>query len=816
MRKSSFRATLLVTTVLGVAAAMPAYAAGDQVEEIVVTARRVEERLQDVPIAITVLNQSQLKNANVSTAADLAKVVPSLGMVDTWGNDASTFVVRGFYSDTGTAPTVGVFFADVVAPRAGMEDAEGHGGNGAGPGDFFDLQNVQVLKGPQGTLFGRNTTGGDILLVPQKPTAEFGGYLEAGVGNDGFEHAEGVINIPVSDKLRIRAGVDQEIRDGYLDNVSGIGPSKLGNENYVSVRFSVDADITADLENYTVARFGSSDTRGIAEKLLDCNPASQPVGTEFCAQLARDNAAGTDAVESNLPSPDDQTRQWQIINTTTWAATDNLTLKNIASYSQFWARRTFDIFGFNTTVPSFGGLLKTDAGQPWQAVDLYPYPANSSDQENITEELQLHGTSFDDRLDWQVGAYTEQSFPLGLAGTASSTFVVCNGDPRAEQCADPIDLAFHQLAGSNDLTFGTIIYRDYAGYGQGTFTITDNLKFTAGLRWTDDIISASFDRENVQFPAPNAPLVICQTTLAPKGPGNDCHVSVRTSSNKPTWTMDLDYTPIEDVLTYATYSRGYRQGGINPAGPVDPVIGDKFFTYQPESIDAYEIGVKSTFQLPFPAVYNVAAFWNELSNQQTTATFFGNGGQVQDDGIVNVGKARVRGFEADVTAHLFTGFSANVSYTYLDTIVESLTPPSLAGSPLFSGKPGDGSALEVLQGQRLPFSPRNKAAVTLAYQLPVDESLGTITVLGTYLYTDNTLYYPGAAPLSGTPAYSLVNFNVNWQGINGGPFDAEFFMTNALDQRYYGVLSHLYDALGTDSATVGEPRMFGARLRYHF
>lgn len=816
MKKSSFRATLLITTVSGIAAAVPAYAAGDQVEEIVVTARRVEERLQDVPIAITVFNQSQLKNANVSTAADLAKVVPSLGMVDTWGNDASSFVVRGFYSDTGTAPTVGVFFDDVVAPRAGIEDAEGHGGNGAGPGDFFDLQNVQVLKGPQGTLFGRNTTGGDILLVPQKPTAEFGGYVEEGLGNDGLEHSEGVINIPVSDNLRIRAGVDQETRDGYLDNISGIGPSKLGNENFVSARFSVDADITADLENYTVARFGSSRNHSIAEKLLDCAPAVEPIGDEFCTQLARENAAGTDAVENNLPSPDDQTRQWQIINTTTWAATDNLSLKNIASYSQFWARRSFDIFGFETTVPSFGGLLKTGAGQPWNAVDIYPYPTNSSDQENVTEELQLHGNSFDDRLDWQVGGYTEQSFPLGVAGTLSSTFLECDGAPSAEQCTDPIDQAFHELAGSNDLTYGTITYRDYALYGQGTVTITDKLKFTGGLRWTDDIISASLTRENVQFPAPDAPLVKCQTTLLPIGPGNDCGVAPRTSSDKPTWTMDLDYTPIEDVLTYATYSRGYRQGGINPAGPVDPVIGDKFFTYQPESIDAYELGAKTEFQFPFPAVYNIAAFWNELSDQQTTVTFFGNGGQIQDDGIVNVGRARVRGFEIDATTHPLDGFSVNVSYTYLDTIVESLTPPSLAGSPLFTGQPGDGLAVEVAQGQRLPFSPRNKAALTLGYQLPVEESLGKITVLGTYLYTDNTLYYPGASPLSGTPAYSLVNFNVNWEAINGGPFDAEFFMTNAFDARYYGVLSHLYNALGADEATVGEPRMFGARLRYHF
>ena len=158
----------------------PTASAGD-ITEIIVTARRVEERVQDVPISIQVFSQGQLDRHDITNAVDLAKYTPSLSANPNFGNDETTFAIRGFNQDGGSPPSVGVYFADVVAPRG-----NGNGipiGDGTNHGDFFDLANVQVLKGPQGTLFGLNTTGGDILFVPQKPTSEFGGYGELSYGN---------------------------------------------------------------------------------------------------------------------------------------------------------------------------------------------------------------------------------------------------------------------------------------------------------------------------------------------------------------------------------------------------------------------------------------------------------------------------------------------------------------------------------------------------------------------------------------------------------------------------------------------------------
>src|ERR1700758_550902 len=175
MRFFTFR-FLAGSSLLALTTAAVAQEAGTGLEEIVVTARRMEERLQDVPISMTVFTQDQLSNRNITNAEDLANITPSLSVNNNFGSENASFAIRGFVQDAATPPSVGVYFADVVAPRGPTQGTQA--GDGAGPGNFFDLQNVQVLKGPQGTLFGRNTTGGAVLLVPQKPKTVFEGFVE--------------------------------------------------------------------------------------------------------------------------------------------------------------------------------------------------------------------------------------------------------------------------------------------------------------------------------------------------------------------------------------------------------------------------------------------------------------------------------------------------------------------------------------------------------------------------------------------------------------------------------------------------------------
>ena len=787
-------------------------------EEIIVTARRRAERLQSVPISISVLSQKQLTDRNVTSGADLATYVPSLGVQNLFGNDNASYVLRGFYQQSSTAPTVGVYFDDVAAPRGGIGAEFESAGDGAGPGSFFDLQNVQVVKGPQGTLFGRNTTGGALLLVPQKPTSGYGGYLEVSAGNYGMERTQGVVNLPISDRVRLRLGFDQETRDGYLKNLSGIGPSNFDDINYGAFRASLVVDVTDDIENYTVASFSQSDTNGPGEQMYACNNKIEIFSQLSCDQLHHFGGNQGYNIESDLPDARDYNRQWQVVNTTTWNATDDLTVKNIAGYAQYQGTLASGLFGTDYIIPKYldlalpgGGVFKlptgTQAGKHlyFTATDSPP-GMDISNQATYSEELQLHGTTLNDRLDWQGGFYMEGSVPLSEAGTLSPTLASCT-NIAALQCTDSLQSIFsevgvHEAFGEVQTQIGEISYHDYALYGQGTYTILPDLKFTAGVRGTNDTSAGSATRQLWGFPAPNQPVHAC---LAGVTDPASCYSSLRTSSTAPTWLLDLDYTPVKDLLTYVKWARGYRAGGLVLSG----VPG--YDTFEPERVDNYEIGEKYSFHGPVSGIFDLDGFYNNFFNQQLPIGFVvppGSGLGSPSGSIANVGKSRIWGVEAEAGLQ-YNGISLDLSYTYLNTKVEQVSPPAVVpGSPFTP-------ITDIVEGGQLLYTPRNKVALSATYRLPLADYLGRISVGGNYVFT--------GSELSGTtgpnyiiPSYSLLNFNVNWESVYNKPFDLEFFMTNVTNNFYATNESDYSNILGFSSRSIGEPRMFGFRLRYHF
>ena len=266
--KSLHAAAMLPTAILSVGLTAPAvHATIAMPEEIVVTARRTEEVIQNVPISMTVFNQEMLNERNVTNAADLATYTPSLNVNNRFGGDQATFAIRGFTQELRTTASVAVYFADVVAPRGSGNVAAG---DGAGPGSFFDLQNVQVLKGPQGTLFGRNTTGGAIQLMPQEPTNKLEGYLELSAGNYDMRRTQGVLNVPISDNVAPRFGVETSRRDGYLENTTGLGPDRLSDINYLAGRASLMVDVSDSVQNYTIFSQTHSENNGSIQKQMAC------------------------------------------------------------------------------------------------------------------------------------------------------------------------------------------------------------------------------------------------------------------------------------------------------------------------------------------------------------------------------------------------------------------------------------------------------------------------------------------------------------------------------------------------------------------
>ena len=824
MKTGMLRATGVSVAAMAVVVSAPAWAQGATVAEpsadIVVTARRVEERLQDVPISITVFSQEQLADRNITSTTDLATYTPGLALNGRYGPDKASFVIRGFSQDLNTLPTVAVYFADVVAPR--LQSNIG-GGNGAGPGSVFDLQNVQVLKGPQGTLFGRNTTGGAILLVPQRPTDTLEGYIEGTYGNYDEKRVQAVVNLPLSDTFKVRLGVDRNQRDGTVHNRSGIGPDDFNDINYAAYRLSILANLTPELENYTVATYTRSDTNGTVPRLAYCNNGTPgTVGNTslaallrpaVCGQLASEQAAGYGYydVSNNDPDPFVTSWTWQVLNTTTWQASDTLTIKNIISYAEARERYSFSLDGDNIAFPF---------------VITYPGPNRTQgSQSTFSEEFQLQGRTASDRLTWQAGSYVELSSPIGSQEQYTQIFANCT-NVYAFQCA-----TFSPAISSVSVARNNYRYRNYGLYAQSTYKFTDQLALTLGARNTWDEVREV--AENIRIvPSATGPLgATCSRAATPTpNPGLQslltsgvCTRSFRTKSNKPTWLIDLDFKPTSDLLFYAKYARGYRGGGINEAN-----VGAEI--WQPEKVDDYEVGFKGSFRGAVSGTFGIDGYWNDFSNQQTSVTIpqcapvnnptCTNPAPTGINGIQNIGKSRMRGVEVDGSVSAGP-VRLDFGYSYLDAKVIGGTLP-ICDNTRYSC--AQASFLQA--GQRLPFSPKNRVTLTGTFTVPVDEAIGRVSLSATFTHTDTQItsysnasaFAAGAIPYDAgiSPSTDLLNLNANWRDIAGAPFDLALFATNVTKQKYFISLANALSTLGGEAVILGEPRTYGLRLRYHF
>ncbi len=764
--------------------------------DIIVTARRSEERLQDVPISITVLSQQDISKRNIVSSVDLGSFVPSLAVNTRFGPEKASFAIRGFTQETKTAPSVGVYFADVIAPRGNGSTG---GGNGAGVGSLMDLQNVQVLKGPQGTLFGRNTTGGAILLVPQKPTDNLEGFVEGSLGDYDLRRVQGAANLPLSDTFRVRVAADYNRRDGYLKN-HGLGPSRMGNTNYFASRISLVGDLTPNLENYTIASYSRSNTYGTAPRVQ----IAVPSGAFYSfaqAQVDRQNARGDGFwdVESNLANPQVLLEQWQVINTTTWRASDNLTIKNIASYGEFRERAAFSLSGDYFLVPA--GPAKGQLLIPY--IQIMPAGLRDNTSEStFTEEVQLLGQSSDGKFNWQAGAYLEISKPIGFSSTYAVILLNCT-NPATFQCTNPIGAG--SISNAN--------YKDYFNnkglYAQATYKLTDKLSITGGIRYTMDKMRTISQSQSISIPTPGTGVARCLNLLKfGNGIVTDqaqCNDPVSLNSKKPTWLLDVDFKPSDDVLLYAKWARGYRAGAINPNN-----IG--FEVTQPEKVDTYEIGAKTSFHGAVPGYFSIAGFYNNFTNQQLAINaapkpaFLGVLGGAQP--IVNAGKSRIWGIEVDAAVTPFTGLKLDAGYTYLNTKLLQFNIPV---SPFYDLFP------TTTVGSPLSLSPRNRYTVSGTYTLPLSEEIGKISFGASFTHTDkNRAVSPAASPLFEVPAVNLLDLSANWNSVLNTPIDLGFFMTNATNQKIRLFPTTAGRSIGPDGGTLNLPRMLGLRMRYSF
>ncbi|CAN7661994.1 TonB-dependent receptor [Phenylobacterium sp. LjRoot225] len=811
-------------------------------QDVIVTARRVEERLQDVPISITVFNQEKLTNNNVTSAKDLTLYTPSLQTNNRYGADNTTFTIRGFTQEQRTFSTVGTFFADVVMPRG---SGATQGGDGAGPGAMFDLQNVQILKGPQGTLFGRNVTGGAVLLVPQKPTDRVEGYAEGSIGDYDMRRVQAVVNAPVSENVRVRLGMDHMQRDGYLKNIGRFGDGRggrnddMGSVNYWAWRFSVVADLTPNLENYTVASYSQSKSNPVIPKVTKCYPGvtqalgplgAIQLGNLSCDQMAREAQHGFWTVSNRNPDAVSSNKTWQIINTTTWRASDSLTVKNILSYGEILGTTNIDLFGNYMITGAIAGQ-ETSPNQVtgFAFTSAEPAKGHSNAQSSLIEELQFQGDPGDGRFIWQAGLYMEINQPLGYSGVQTATFTPCE-NIAVFNCLGP---APNQSASTGSFSVSKTTFRDYAAYGQASYELTEQLKLTGGLRYTKDMVRTVLHNETIgftRFAAPNdvgtarfrcanltAPGFVSDTRVFPFTADQRysvCRQDLAKDTKAWTWLLGLDYKPIDNVLTYAKWSRGYRQGGLAIFGP-DPIQ-----PFDAEKVDTYEIGGKTSWRGAMPGYFNIAGFYNDFRNQQLqfgvacvsslpgfTITCPGNAA------IINAGKSRLYGVEAEVGVSPFEGLRLDASYGYLKSKLLKIEIPAAGSLPPYN------SFTPPVEGDVIANSgPKHKLVLSATYTLPLPESVGKVSVGGTYVYQDKYRAVVDGVPGSGNgilPSAQIVNLNATWADIGSHPVDASVFVTNLTNEHIY---NHANDnqLRGFVSYFIGEPRMYGVRVRYKF
>jgi len=400
--------------------------------------------------------------------------------------------------------------------------------------------------------------------------------------------------------------------------------------------------------------------------------------------------------------------------------------------------------------------------------------------------------------------YLEAVDPLALVGSQSPVLLDCTNSDTFD-CLNPIG------AGSVNYTASRTRYRNLGLYAQNTYSLTDFLKLTGGLRYTWDWASSYDVGKTFEVPTPGVGIPFCTN---PDHSLPNCDARYYERSSAPTWLVDLDYVPVEDVLLYGKYARGYRAGGIVPAAP------SQYTTFKPEKVDTFEAGFKTSFHAPVNGTFNVAVFYNDFRDQQVQINLNPKPGRPVSPatGILNAGKSRIYGAEVEASISPVDPLTFQVSYTYLNTELQrisvtqtSAASPYAADAPLKAGDP-------------LVLSPKNKASLSGTYRLPVPVGLGTLTAGAVFTHTEKMIsnYIDRTAGISyidalGTlPALDLLNLNLDWKSIGGAPVDVGLFVTNVADKRYYTFIPGLYGTIGAETANLGLPRFFGGRIRYTF
>lgn len=748
--RSSFLSSISSIVLLGGALTAPQLAAQEQygIQDIVVTAQKKSENLQDVPISVTAIGGESLGAAQVTTLQALQGTIPNV-QIDNFANapQSAVFTVRG----------IGVIEPD---PYAGntvsiVVDGVPQFFSMGALLDLYDVDRIEVLRGPQGTLFGANTTGGVINVVTTQPTGEFGGKLKAVYGNYNRFDLTGSIEAPiVQDILSLKiAGIHTE-RKGWVTNV--VDGSDMGSKNLDAVRtylrFTPSSDFDATLQGeYVVARNGAPIIINGAypgESLYE----APTTGGMYVSPCKPDRAcvAPNKYYSANNSVPD-------ISNMDTYSG--NLTMN--------WR---------NTPL---GDLTSITAYKKIKLVEF-------TDQDGTPE---FKNDTYRRTSGWQFSQELRSNIEV------SDDIDLLAGVFYLKNHYDHIQAYRLQFAAPGLLQTNLQDQDNYSisGFAQGYWQATDRLKLQAGIRYshertisTPSLTTSIGDPDGSNY----------------TGKGNTVTESFitggRESWDNVGWKLGADYELGDRQLVYASWARGFKSGGFTarvgvPADGANP--------FNPETVDTFEVGLKADF-LDRRLRTNLAVFYTNYRDMQVAQIYFDRNTSTQGNRILNAGKSEIKGFEFEATAVPVDGFTLRGSVAYLDAKYKDfLYVDAVSGDELD------------LKGTRLQNAPKWSGTVGANFVLPLASGAKFISDF-TYSYTSSKFYTAILNTLrSKIQPTHLVDATLTYQPESGG-WSMGLWAKNLLDTRY---MSTVYDSPGyAGLAGYAPPRQFGATASFSF
>ena len=739
-------------------------------EEIVVTAQRRSETLERAAVAVSVITAQSLIEKAITTETDLQAAVPGLTVKSGQNENQLNFSLRGQTVDpfSSSRPSVLPYFNEIQV-------------GGVGGTALYDLSSVQVLKGPQGTLFGRNSTGGAVLYTSAKPNDVLGGYVIGRIGNFDARQIEGAINVPLlRDVALLRvSGFLQRRRGIQLNLFNG---QRLGEIKRENARVSLTLKPAPGFTNEFVGDYGHSSGASLSSVVYSVNPIGAPSfipfnflysplvdsvfgAGAFAAYLAAHPKADPNGLNAfgdlqrrrgpyivNVDSPNFYRQKKLIIsNVTTVDLGGNTKFKNIIGYvrSKFRGAGEFDgtPFGIDGNGPEGrGGVI-----------------------EQLSEEAQIIGRAIDNRLDYVTGIYLTRE-----TDDTRSTSVIFDFAPLSPPVIQ--------------INNGKFTNKTIAGYAQGTFALgLGGLKVTAGARFT---------KETVKF-------VRAADDAFVTNPLPAYNFNQHDAFKKLSWTLGLEDQITPSTLLYVKSRRSFRSGGFNYFAP--PTVGFGNATggeYRPEVATDIELGMKFRGRLgSIPTRVNIAAYDMKVKDIQRAfyAAIFGNLAAI----TVNVPEAKITGIEVDATVDPTAWLTLGGNFNHTNARFTKNTV-NVVGNPQ-------------AKFDTYPDTPRWSGAAFASVKAPIGARL--IGTLRGDLYSQTSTYFSstGKSLTPGTklPGYSLLNFRAGIEDPLAG-WSFAGILKNATNKVFYTGGVGFGNIFSLNTAVPGEPRTFLLEGRYKF